>query len=284
MNGRTAFVLGAVLCLGVADIGEAQEWTGGYVAGSVGGVFPGTADTESVNFDTTLDGTFTDTVTTLAGANAFSPGFCGGLAVNATAAAGCTDDERGLDVGGRAGYDWQWGRMVAGGLVDLSRQDSTDYVTAFSTTPAFYTFARRSQMSLGIRGRAGVVAGPALVYGTAGPAWARIGQRFTSSNTANAFVPVEQTAEVDDDGFAGESVWGYQAGGGAEVRVAAHMTIGAEYLYANFDNREVSTIRSTRGTAPATNPFVLTNPAGTDLRRTDALRLHAVRAMLSIRF
>lgn len=37
-------------------------------------------------FDTSLDGNFTDTVRTVAGADAFSPGFCGGAAVNALAA------------------------------------------------------------------------------------------------------------------------------------------------------------------------------------------------------
>ncbi len=268
-----AFAMTATLWLIAVESGSAQTWTGGYVGGSIGGIVAaGNAD-ETVIFDTGLDGTFADTVRTGAGADAFSPGFCGGLAVNAVAANGCTDDDTGMDVGGRAGYDWQWGRVVIGGLTDIGRVDVTDSVSAFSTTPAFYSFTREVKMLAAFRGRAGLAMNRVLVYGTAGAVSADLDLPFTTSNAVNTFV-----ARADR-----ERVWGSQAGGGVEVRVAGHWTVTGEYLWTSIDDRERSTVRS-QGPAPATNPFILVNAAGTDLQRSDRLQLQSFRAGLSYRF
>src|SRR4029450_7455083 len=57
---------------------HAQTWTGFYVGGQVGNGFLPSGDGAFVGFDKNLDGNFADTVTTAAGANAFSPGFCPG--------------------------------------------------------------------------------------------------------------------------------------------------------------------------------------------------------------
>jgi outer membrane immunogenic protein len=212
-------------------------------------------------------------VRTGAGADAFSPGFCGGLAVNAIAASGCTSDDDGIDVGGRAGYDWQAGRFVFGGLVDVSKADVTDSVTAFSTTPAFYAFTRELNAVIGFRGRAGAGTRRLLVYCTAGGAWGNVSQIFTTSNRVNTFVstgggPVGERAN--------ESVWGYQAGGGVEVALGHRWSVTGEYLFTSLDNREASGVRS-QGPAPATNAFILVSAAGTDFRARSASssRAHA---------
>jgi outer membrane immunogenic protein len=281
---RFAVVGGGVACLlGTPAVAGAQSWTGAYAGGALGGGFRERAGAERIAFDTNLDGIFSDTVRTVAGVDAFSPGFCGGLAVNATAAAGCMDDDNGVDVGGRAGYDWQVGLFVAGGLVDVSRTDVTDNVTAFSTTPAFYAFTRRLDYSAGFRGRAGIASGRLLLYGTGGAAWARIGQRFTTSNAVNTFVAINQNGDVDDEGFVSEGAWGYQAGGGAELRLVGRLTLNAEYLFSSFDNREDSIVRS-QGPAPATNAFILVNPGGTNFQRTNRFEFQSVRVGLNVRF
>lgn len=75
-------VLCAVLVLVDASVAGAQGWTGLYVGGSVGRGVQSQDASETVGFDTNLDGGFTDTIRTVAGVDAFSPGFCGGLAVN----------------------------------------------------------------------------------------------------------------------------------------------------------------------------------------------------------
>lgn len=283
-SGRVMIAVCAAALLASAVPASAQRWSGGYLAGTAGGGMPAPNDGETVLFDTNLDGMFTDTVRTAAGADAFTPGFCGGLAVKATAADGCSKDQRGIDFGGRAGYDRQMGMIVVGGLVDVSQTDVTEHATAFSITPAFYSFSRNVGYTVGLRGRVGLAFDRFLIYGTAGPALGHVGQMFTSSNTANIFVPVNQDGMPGDDGFAHESVWGYQAGGGADVRVGSRWVVTAEYLLGHFDNRDVSTIRSTRGSAAATNPFVLVNPDGTDLQRSDVLRLHTVKVGLGYRF
>jgi opacity protein-like surface antigen len=238
---------------------------------------------ETVQFDTNLDGTWTDTVRTAAGADAFSPGFCGGLAVNATVAGGCTDDEGSVEFGGRAGYDRQLGRVVIGGVLDVSRTDVTDSVTAFSTTPAFYSFTRTLEYLAGLRARVGVSTGRVLAYGTGGAAWGQVEHAFTTSNAVNTFVPALENANGSEADDRSQSIWGYQVGGGVEIRMRARWSLLGEYLFTHLDDRDDSAIRA-QGPAPATNPFILVNPLGTDMRRTGTFGVHGVRGGVAYRF
>jgi hypothetical protein len=68
-----------------------------------------------------------------------------------------------------------------------------------------------------------------------------------------------------------------------ELRLGGRWSFGAEYLMTRLDDRDEFTVR-VQGPAPATNPFVLTNPSGTDLRRADQFDLHALRFMTGYRF
>ena len=268
----------AVLALASAVPAHAQTqtWTGPYVGVTFGGAIQMDDADETVAFDTNLDGVFNDTVRTAAGADAFSPGFCAGIAMGAQPAAGCSDDEGGLDVGGRVGYDRQMGRLVVGALVDVSKVDITDGVSAFSTTPAFYGFAREVNYVAGLRARLGVGGDKVLVYGTGGGAWANIEHTFTTSNAVNTFVPAKDLATS-------ENSWGWQAGGGVELRLGMRWSVTGEYLFTSIDDRDEATVRS-QGPAPATNPFILVNASGTDLQRTDRFEFQAVRLGLSYRF
>ncbi len=267
-----------VLALAAGGTAQAQSWRGLYIGGSIGGGSQRGNASEAVRFDTDLDGTFTDSVRTIAGVNAFSPGFCGGLAVNATASGGCTSDENGIDFGGRVGYDWQVGRVVVGAVVDITKNDVTDSVTAFSVTPAFYAFTRELRYVAGLRGRIGLGTGRALVYGTGGAAWGNIKQAFATSNGVNTFVAVQ-----GDGGGPTGVVGGYQAGGGIELKIRSRWSLTGEYLFTAVDDRAESTIRA-MGPAPATNPFILVNSAGTSLQRTQRLDVHAGRVGLNYRF
>ena len=59
----------------------APSWTGGYVGLYGGYSFENDEDDDGVIlFDTNLDGAFGDVIRTAAGADAFAPGFCDGLA------------------------------------------------------------------------------------------------------------------------------------------------------------------------------------------------------------
>ena len=137
----------------------------------------------------------------------------------------------------------------------------------------------------GLRGRIGFGNDRVLVYGTGGPAWGNIDQRFTSSNLVNTFVPTDDGDDDDDDNDEGssESMWGYQAGGGLEFRFGRRWSLTGEYLFTSLDNREESGIRS-QGPAPVTNAFILVNPGGTDFQRSEKFEFQAVRFGLNYRF
>lgn len=273
MKATAAAVALVLAASGPAAAQSAGGWTGGYVGGHLGyGFQPGDGG-ERVLFDTDLDGRSIDTVRTLAGADAFSPGFCGGTAKGRTPGEGCAGDDDGVDVGIRAGYDMQYGSFLVGALAELSYLDVQDGVAAFSTTPASYSFSRELEFLAALRLRAGIATDSFLVYATGGLAWGYVDSGFQTTNTANAFLP------RGDKG-----AWGWQLGGGAEAKLNPALSVGLEYLYTRLDD-DSYVVRVARGTAPATNPFLLVNPDGTDMRRGDSdFAVNTVRLTVTYRF
>ncbi len=265
----------AVLALGAGQA-SAQDWSGFYVGGFTGYAMTQGEDSETTRFDTNLDGTFSDTVRTTAGADAFSPGFCDGTPNGNNAGAGCSDDaDDNGEIGLRAGYDWQAGSIVFGVVGDIGYAGGEDSVTAFSTTPANYSFERDLDSLAAVRARLGFATGRFLPYVTGGYARGKVNSSFSSSNTANSFTP----------GTRDETVDGYQLGGGVETMVASNISVGLEYVYTSLDDDEGHVVRVGPGTAPATNPFLLVNPLGTDIRRSnDNIELHAFRVTAALRF
>jgi outer membrane immunogenic protein len=254
-------------------VGSAQEnpWKGFYLSVNGGYGFQPDDASEVIRFDKDLDGQFGDTVTNVAGADAFAPGFCGGGALTPRPDGGCTEDEDGGDFGGRLGYDWQAGRWVFGLVAEGSTTDVTDSVSAFSITPARYSFTRELTFLGALRARVGVGGGRVLLYATGGGARGSIDNSFSTSNTVNTFVR-----------SAADSAWGYQAGGGLEFRMSK-VSLGAEWIYTSLSDENEYSVRA-QGPAPATNPFLLSNGDGTDFRRQDAFKFSSVRLTASYRF
>jgi hypothetical protein len=255
----------------VGAAAQGQTWNGFYAGVHGGGGFLRGQRDKVVVFDKNLDGAFTDTVTTAAGANAFSPGFCAGAAQATTPGGGCRPDDDGFDAGLRLGYDWQRGALVVGATAEVSRLNLSDSVSAFSTTPASYAFSREVKTLGAVGARLGVAGRRALLYASGAAARGSVERTFATSNRVNSFVPADESG-----------AWGYQVGGGLEYRVG-RLALGAQYLYTRLDDQDRYTVRA-QGPAPATNPFILTNPAGTDLRRGDRLEFQAVRFTTSYRF
>ena len=76
---------------------------------------------------------------------------------------------------------------------------------------------------------------------------------------------------------------GYRVGGGFETKVGP-VALGALYLFTNVKDDDFR-VNVTRGTAPATNPFVLTNAGGTQFRRSDdRFKTHSASLTASYRF
>lgn len=271
----TAAALGAML---VATPASAQDslttdWTGPYAGVRLGYAFLPENDDETVLFDTNLDGTFGDTVRTGAGADAFSTGFCGGAAGGGTVASGCGDDKDGYDVSAHVGFDYQIGGIVLGVVGEYGRANVRDDVTAFSTTPASYTLTRRLRDNGNVRARAGVALDKTLIYATGGFSYGKIRNSFRSTNMANMFV-----------NSGNDEAYGYNAGGGLDIKVSDNFSIGALYLFRSLDD-DGFRVRTFRGTAPATNPFVIVNPSGTNFARSETdFETHSVTAVASFRF
>lgn len=250
-----------------------EEWEGPYIGGSIGLAAQNNDRNENVVFDTNLDGGFGDTIRTTTGVDAFSPGFCGGAANGRTPIEGCRGDKDGLEYNIRAGYDVQQGNIVYGFVLEGGKNESRDSVTAYSTTPAFYTFTRELDYSLQARARVGYAARGALFYATGGAAYAKIDNSFSTSNGANSFT---------NNG--GTKSWGYSYGGGTEVKIAKNLSIGVEYLYTNYVDDDY-VVRVGPGTAPITNPFRIVNANGTDMRRGDSdFDMHNIRFTTTFRF
>ncbi len=249
-----------------------QDFNGPYISIAGGGTLQGSDRGETFVFDTNRDGTYGDQVTTSGGANAFSPGFCNGAATS-TANLGCRNDKDGPEYFARLGFDKRMGNFVLGAVIEGGRSHARDSVSGFSTTPARYTMSREADYQAGARLRAGYTpGGGALFYVTGGGAYARLDNKFTTSNTANSFADNGKT-----------NGWGYSAGGGAEVMVTNNISVGLEYLYTDLKDKDY-VVNVGPGTAPPTNPFLL-NGGGTDIQRSNPhFRTHSVRGSLSLRF
>lgn len=253
-----------------------SSWAGGYFGAHFGQASkPEDSRSDRFLFDTDLDGEFDNTVFTTTGANAFSPGSCSGVPVGPRPSDLCGHNSHGTDVGMRLGYDWQSGNLVYGLVVDYSMNDAEDAVTSFSTTPAFYSMSREVDDALSIRARIGHAFGANnqnLIYVVGGVVRANIENTYTTSNGVNTFT---NSGDSEADG----SQWG----AGYEFRVRPYMTIGIEYLWTTLKDDEFR-VRAA-GPAPATNPFILNNAAGTDFRRSDRdLVQDSVRITAAYRF
>jgi outer membrane immunogenic protein len=115
----------------------------------------------------------------------------------------------GLGGGGQAGYNWQSGRFVIGGEMDLQGSAASDTFAGWQfSNPWFGT----------TRGRAGFAMQNMLFYVTAGLAYGELeGQlaRMSASNTR----------------------MGWTAGGGVEVGINRNWSARAEYLFIDFADR-----------------------------------------------
>ena len=273
----TAMVAGVVAQPAAAQDRNPDYFNGIYVGGSIGLDAPDDGTGDGIVFDTNGDGQFGDAVLTTTGANAFSPGFCNGIANGPRAVQGCGNDDADLGYAVRIGFDQRIGDgpIVAGVLVEGAMSDATEYSNGFSTTPASYTFARGIDKSVAVRGRLGISpgSGRGLLYVTGGLAYADIQHDFITTNGANSFTM------TDDDKWQ----LGGQVGGGGELYLTKNVSLGIEYLYSRYDDDDAYVIVGP-GTAPATNPFLLVSGA-TNLRPSDPnLNIHSFRTTLNFRF
>jgi outer membrane immunogenic protein len=256
------------------DIADEDAFNGLYVAAS-GGYDVQSNDLGSIiEFDRNGDGQFGDPVTTSTGANAFSTGFCNGRARDSVSDTGCENDRNRASYYGRVGYDRRIGNIVVGALAEFGKSEIRDYVSGYSTTPANYVLSRGLEWESSARLRAGYALGSGMFYATGGVGYANIKNRFTTTNTANAFSTSGNDKQL-----------GFVVGGGVEKYLTRNISVGAEYTYHDYKDKDYEVL-VTRGSALETNPFVLApNTAGTTIRRSDDnFRWHSMRATVGFHF
>ncbi len=257
------------------DDAAQPEFNGAYVGGSVGANLFTDDEDATILFDRNLDGTFGDTVTNVAGANAFATGFCGGSVSGPTPPLeGCDAQEGAIEFSGRVGFDRQMGTLVVGGIAEVGTSQYRSAVTAFSTTPASYTFTREIEYLANVRARIGFTPAPvSLIYATAGVGYVSMDNSFATTNKVNTV-----TSDFDEDSI------GFVVGGGVEHKLSPNISLGIEYLFQQYEDE--SRVRLGAGpTTPATNPLLLGNPNGTDFMRSDdSFDMHSVRAVVNFRF
>ncbi len=139
-----------------------------------------------------------------------------------------TVDTDGFIAGGQAGFNLQIHSLVVGIEADIAGGDltgDTQFVGFFSpsTTDAGYDVNWLAT----IRGRLGFTAGKFLVYGTGGLAYAGIESTFQVGGGIGR-----------PGGTFSETRSGYVAGGGIEYALSQHVSLKAEYLYIDLEDKE----------------------------------------------
>ena len=278
MNSRAYPAMVALVFAGLATPALADqfpgEYNGPYVAVSGGLATHDGHNADTIVFDTNRDGKFDNTVFNSANANAFSPGFCNGeTRLNSQTVTPCFPDQDAAEYAVRLGYDARFGDVVMGVMVEGSKNNATDSTSAFSSTPASYSFERGIDYAISARARIGYAPGNrGLIYVTGGPSYAKIEHEFYTTNTVNSFT------EVNDD----KMVLGYQVGAGAEVVLGGGFTLGMEYLFNRYKDEKYY-VAIGAGTAPPTNAFNRTG--GVNAQPQDSrYDFHSYRAVLGFRF
>ena len=160
---------------------------------------------------------------------------------------GFSPNGNGFNGGGQAGYNWQFGNIVAGFETDIqgasaNGSSAASLVTRLTGFPESYasTIAVSEKLNyLGtVRGRAGFLLTPAwLVYATGGFAYGGVSGNTAIAATESLGNPPYPTVS-GGAGFSGTRT-GWTAGGGIEWMFAPHWIVRAEYLH--YDLGSVTT-------------------------------------------
>lgn len=186
----------------------------------------------------------------------------------------------GLNGGGTFGYNYQKGRLLVGGELDLgvNKIDKSASVTnRFALENASFTITNsvKSDWLMTARPRVGLALKNAIIYGTAGLAVTNIKQSgsFTWANDT----PPGRGSESSSYS---KTKAGWTAGAGIEFKVAKRWSVKGEYLYSQF-GRTSLTSNNMQNISNAGNPFTTPNEFFT--RSTD-LKSHNVRFGVNYRF
>jgi outer membrane immunogenic protein len=145
-----------------------------------------------------------------------------------------TTNHAGFTGGGELGYNYKAGSLLLGAETDFTAVDTDQTTTStvqsplLITPPLVYTLDEKAQTDWmwTIRGRIGYVAGPLLLYGTAGFALSEIKVKL---NFADNLTPPNVIASDNSSTRAG-----WVVGGGVGYALSQNWSVKTEFLYADF--------------------------------------------------
>lgn len=276
---KTTALSAALLLAAVATPAAAEEFRGFYFGVHAGENTQSNDQLEYIESDTDADGEFDDAINTPTNYSLFRF-FCGGAPNGGFIQAGCRNDidDHSGDTGVRLGYDWQTLDLVYGLVAEHASGGITDNASAFASDQNTYTFNRELGSISSLRARLGFTFGDGttVVYGTLGYAWATVEHDFSTTNTVNSFVP-QTDPETDAKGL--------QMGFGVETYVWKNFTMGLEWLATDLSD-DGFVVRAGPGATPVPgDPFLVDDPDGTDLRRSNNdIEMSSLRMTFNARF
>jgi outer membrane immunogenic protein len=201
-------------CL-AATAARADDWSGGYFGLSAGG----------------FKGRSTWSTTQLGPGNAV---VCPPTCLSSTEAQ--FSDANGGTAGVHLGWNWLVGGHLLFGLE--TGAGSTNSRGTINHTPGWVDVAPADNITAtyeyngGAIGRVGLVAGPVLLYGLAGPWWQKVSIRYNCTGNTNSWCLSSQSENKAD------SLRGWIAGGGLEWRVASRWSARLDYRYAKYEDKD----------------------------------------------
>jgi len=138
-------------------------------------------------------------------------------------------------LGGQLGYNFQFGRVVAGAEADISFGQVKDFIRDGN----YLTYNGKLTQMGTIRGRLGYDFNGFMPYITAGWMWNRLEQGSTCP--AGAPFPVVTVCNVGQFNVASTQTFsGFTIGGGAEYALSRNWSLKGEVLFSNLGKQEYS--------------------------------------------
>jgi outer membrane immunogenic protein len=243
---------------------EFFTWTGGYV-----GVNLGAGWRQPVDFVTTAPPCAAATCLFS------SPIFAADLVTISAIGTGSAPRASGATGGFQVGYNYQAGPVVLGVEADWEyfKRNSSFVGTGtlpVSGLPFAVNYDLRSSWLATVRGRLGFGWDRLLIYATGGVAFTNVNydQAITTPTTSD-FGTISSVQAISD------TKTGWVVGGGAEYALWNHLTVRAEYLYAQFTGVSLLGTLARSGIPSLNNPVI---------GSTGKLNDHIVRLGLNYKF
>lgn len=134
----------------------------------------------------------------------------------------------GFTIGGRVGYDWQFGKVIVGGLADWSY--SSLKANAYAGGNLIGVSYSEKINNIGdVLAKVGYLVGPdgrerVMIYALGGGTWANVKNTVSSAGILPGF-------GVAASGSSDSTKWGWAIGAGGEYRWDRNWSMSLEYLY-----------------------------------------------------